>query len=301
MTILTAIWLLLLCIASAILWQHFRYVKIRRDIVDDRQALFYSGQTFHAVTFIKVQERNDAFDGLRAVRNVIDSNGGEVVYAGLVGMRIVTSNQIPNDWTALVLAQYASREAFNKAMASSDYRRVIQGLENSYTHGAKRPRRTNLGLPLMLLMVRIRNILKRVPPILPFTPAGDEASLDSLQTMQAAKSLDSYRNIKSDAVVVFNLILRGDKAQRSADREYSQHMTSLMAEGSYGPMHVGEAITVEGGAEFNALLAVYYPGIEHIQAMFASSFFNSISSGKQLGDSLAVATIPVLSKLDIKL
>lgn len=300
MTILTAIWLLLLCIASAILWQHFRYVKIRRDIVDDRQALFYSVQSFHAVTFIKVQEGNDAFDDLRAVRSVIDSNGGEVVYAGLVGMLIVTSKQIPNDWTALVLAQYPSRETFNKAMASSDYRRVMQGFENSYTHGVKRPVRTNIVLPLMLLVVRIRNILKRVPPILPFSPAGDQVSLDLLQTIQAAKSLDHYRGIKSDAVVVFNLILRGDEAQRSADREYSQQMMSLMAEGSYGPMHVGEAVTVEGNADFMSFLVVYYPGIDHIQAMFGSSFFNRISSGKQLGDSLAVATIPVLSELEIK-
>lgn len=297
MNILAWILLILLCVASAMLWQHSRYVTIRRDIVDDRQPLLYSAQQFHAVTYIKVKEGNDAFDGVRAVRDAVNSSGGQVVYAGLVGMRIVTSKQISNDWTALVLAQYPSRETFNKAMASSDYKRVMQGFENSYTHGVKRPVSINIVLPLKLLVVRIQNFLKRVPPILPFTPAGDEASSDLLQTMQAAESLDHYRDIKSDAVVVFNLILRGDKAQQSADKAYSQQMMSLMAEGSYGPMHIGEAVTVEGNADFTAFLAVYYPGIDHIQAMFGSSFFNRISSGKQLGDSLAVATIPVLSKL----
>jgi len=297
MTILTGIIIILLCVASAMLWQHSRYVSIRRDIVDDRQPLFYSAQKFHAVTYLKVKAGGDAFDGVRAVRDAINSSGGEVVYAGLIGMAIVRSKQIPNDWTALVLTQYPSRETFNKAMENSDYKMVMQGFENSYTHGAKRPVRRNIVLPLMLLMVRIRNFLKRVPPILPFTPAGDEVSLDLRQTMQEAKFLDYYRGIKSDAVVVFNLILRGDEAQRSADKGYAQQMMSLMAEGSYGPMHVGEAVTVEGNADFVAFLAVYYPGIDHIQAMFGSSFFNRISSGKQLGDSLAVATIPILSKL----
>jgi len=297
MTIITILAGILLCSASAMLWQHLRYLSIRRDIVDDRQPLLYSAQKFHAATYLKVEEGKDVFDGMRAVRAAIESSAGEVVYAGLVGMAIVRSKQIPNDWTAVVLAQYPSRETFNKVIGNSDYKMALQGFENSYTHGVKRPVRRNIVLPLMLLMVRIRNFLKRVPPILPFTPAGDEVSLDLRQTIQAAKSLDHYRDIKDDAVVVFNLILRGDEAQRSADKDYAQQMMSVMAEGSYGPMHVGEAVTVEGNAEFMAFLAVYYPGIDHIQAMFGSSFFNRISSGKQLGDSLAVATIPVLSKL----
>jgi len=297
MTILAGILLILFCVAGAMLWQHLRYLTIRRDIVDDRQSLLYSAQKFHAVTYLKVEEGKDVFDGMRAVRAAIESSGGEVVYAGLIGMAIVRSKQIPNDWTAVVLAQYPSRETFEKAIENSDYKMAIQSFENSYTHGVKRPAKRNIILPLMLLVVRIRNFLKRVPPILPFTPAGDEVSLDLRQTIQAAKSLDHYRDIKSDAVVVFNLILRGDKAQRSADKAYAQQMMSVMAEGSYGPMHVGEAVTVEGNADFMAFLAVYYPGIDHVQAMFGSSFFNRISSGKQLGDSLAVATIPVLSKL----
>jgi len=297
MTTLTGIIIILLCIASAILWQHLRYLAIRRDIVDDRQPLLYSAQKFHAVTYLKVEEGKDVFDGMRAVRAAIEGSGGEVVYAGLIGMAVVKSKQIPNDWTAVVLAQYPSRESFNKVIGNSDYKMALQSFENSYTHGVKRPVRGNIVLPLMLLVVRIRNMLKRVPPILPFTQAGDEVSLELRQMMQDAKSLDHYRDIKDDAVVIFNLILRGDKAQRSADKVYSQQMMRLMAEGSYGPMHVGGAVTVEGNADFMAFLAVYYPGIDHVQAMFGSSFFHRISSGKQLGDSLAVATIPVLAKL----
>ena len=70
-----------------------------------------------------------------------------------------------------------------------------------------------------------------------------------------------------------------------------------MAEGSYGPTHVGRAVQVEGEASFTQFVAVYYPGIDHMYAMVGSTFMNRIGSGKQLGDSLAVATVPVLSKL----
>ena len=93
------------------------------------------------------------------------------------------------------------------------------------------------------------------------------------------------------------MILNGDEAQRSADKTYSAQMMSLMSRGLFGPMHVGRAVTVAGNADFDGFAAVYYPGIEYMQAMFASSFMNRISGGKQLGDSLAVATIPILSKL----
>jgi hypothetical protein len=60
---------------------------------------------------------------------------------------------------------------------------------------------------------------------------------------------------------------------------------------------MGRAVTVEGDSRFSSFAAVYYPGIDHMQAMLSSTFMNRIASGKQLGDTLAFATIPVLSKL----
>ena len=97
--------------------------------------------------------------------------------------------------------------------------------------------------------------------------------------------------------MIFNLIEPGDAEERRADRGYTQQMARGMAEGVYGPMHWGRAVTVEGDARFKQFAAVYYPGIDHMQAMIGSTYMNRIGSGKQLGDSLAVATIPVLSKL----
>ena len=66
---------------------------------------------------------------------------------------------------------------------------------------------------------------------------------------------------------------------------------------AHGPMHLGRAVTVEGDAEFSAVAAVYYPGIDYMQNMIGSTFMNRIGEGKQQGDSLAVVTVPFLSKL----
>jgi hypothetical protein len=62
-------------------------------------------------------------------------------------------------------------------------------------------------------------------------------------------------------------------------------------------MHMGSAVTVEGDSRFELFAAVYYPGIDHMHAMVGSAFMDRIARGKQLRDSLALATNPVLSKL----
>ncbi len=98
--------------------------------------------------------------------------------------------------------------------------------------------------------------------------------------------------------MVVYLLKPGTAEQRAADRAYSQEMMRGMAEGGYGPMHMGRAIPIEGEHGFEQFVAVYYPGIDHMHAMIGSAFMNRIGPGKQLADTLALATIPVLSKLD---
>ena len=170
-------------------------------------------------------------------------------------------------------------------------------LESTYTHGATRSAGLNLMIPVGLFLLRLRDILLRNPSAFPFGPAGDDASPAQKTMMKGLEQLDAFRQIKDDAIVIFNLIRSGNKEQRKADRSYALSMLSAMAEGSYGPMHAGTAVTVEGDARFTRFVAVYYPGIDHMHAMIGSTFIARIGGGKQLGDSLAVATIPVLSKL----
>ena len=88
------------------------------------------------------------------------------------------------------------------------------------------------------------------------------------------------------------------KSLKLPNRLVMAPMTRGMAEGGYGPMHMGRAIAVEGEHRYRTFAAVFYPGIDHMHAMIGSTFINRVGPGKQLGDTLAVATIPVLGKLD---
>ena len=285
-------------LVTAVLWQHFRYLKLRRGRIDDRQPLFYSGRSFHAVTYLKLASGQSALDELRALKDVIEKpNGGLVVYAGLVGPALAKSKQLANDWDALILAQYPSREVFDEMIASDAYLERLAQSERSHTHGAVRNVGINLMIPVALGLLRLRNILLRKPSAFPFQPVGDDAMPQLREAMKEIEQLDVLRENKDDADVIFNLIEPGSEAQRKADRSYGLSMMSAMAERSYGPIHAGRAVCVEGDARFSQFVAVYYPGIDHMHAMIGSTFMNRIGSGKQLGDSLAVATVPVLSKL----
>ncbi|MEO1934080.1 MAG: hypothetical protein ABGX04_04730, partial [Myxococcales bacterium] len=151
-----------------------------------------------------------------------------------------------------------------------------------------------------------RDIVLRRKPILPFEPLADEDALPPIQMKRKEiLKLDDYRDLRDDAIVIVNLIQPGTAQQRAADSAYTQEMMRGMAEGGYGPMHMGRAVGVEGKDDergegehrFKQFAAVYYPGIDHMHAMIGSAFINRIGPGKQLGDTLAVATIPVLSKL----
>ena len=157
---------------------------------------------------------------------------------------------------------------------------------------------SNLLLPLALGGLRVRDILLRRGPILPFEPLALEDALPPIQAKrEEILAFNDYRDVRDDAVLVVNLIQPGTAEQRAADNAYTGEMMRGMAEGGYGPMHMGRAVAVEGEPRYKQFVAVYYPGIDHMHAMIGSTFINRVGPGKQLGDTLAVATIPVLSKL----
>ena len=66
---------LLLLLVAVIEWQHFRYLQIRRDIVRDQQTLIYPGETFHAVTFLEVEEGSDVVEEVGKFKRVLESSG----------------------------------------------------------------------------------------------------------------------------------------------------------------------------------------------------------------------------------
>jgi len=66
-------------VAIAAVWQHLRYLRIRRERVEDRQPLFHSRATFHEVTLLEVASakgRDGQLGALRALRDAIEAPGG---------------------------------------------------------------------------------------------------------------------------------------------------------------------------------------------------------------------------------
>jgi len=290
--------ILFLALVGAGLWQHNRYLRIRRDILGDRQPLLYPGHTFHALTLVKTGANESVIEAMRGLRNLIETpGGGLVVYAGQVGAVAMASEQVSNDWSGLLLAQYSSRKSYDEFIARDDYREGIAGFEDFYTHGVDRPVALNLAIVQGLGLLRIADFLRRAPSSFPFVPAGDDADPRVKAKLKEIEALDPLRTISEDAVVIFNLIKPGNREQRSADRSYTRKMLRGMAEGGYGPMHMGKAMTIEGKADFDQFAAVYYPGIDFVQRMIGSTFMNRIAGDKQLGDSLALMTVPILDRL----
>jgi hypothetical protein len=97
--------------------------------------------------------------------------------------------------------------------------------------------------------------------------------------------------------VVLNFIKDGNAEQQAANAGYGRAMTGLMAETGSGPMHIGPAVTLEGGADFDQVAIVFYPGTDFFADMIESEFYTGISGGKQLGDTLASPSVPLLPHL----
>jgi uncharacterized protein (DUF1330 family) len=292
-----ALLLLLLIALGAMLWQHLRYLDARRTAVQDRQPLLYGASTFHVATFLRMVPGADVIEEVRKLYAATQSVVGvRWIYAGKVVLTGNPSKQIgPVDWDASVVLQYPSREAYEQASASENYRLALAQFAQSYSYGFERSPVLNLMLPQIFLARRVGQLLKREPSSFPFERKQDLEN--ERQLAEGARRLLAERELGAKAAVVVNLQKQGTTAQQASDRGYVSRMTAAMAEGGYGPMHIGQAVRLEGDAEFDTVAIVYYPGVEFFADMLRSEFFQGIISGKQLGDTQATITVPILDLL----
>lgn len=100
-----------------------------------------------------------------------------------------------------------------------------------------------------------------------------------------------------ESLVILNFAKHGDAEQRKANSGYGGEMMALFAETGGGPTHVGQAVTLEGNAEFDQVIIVHYPGIRFFAEMVQSEFCTGIVGGKPLGDDLSSLTVPLLPHL----
>jgi len=293
--------LIILIVASGVAWQHGRYLYKRRAVVRDRQPLLYGSATFHVVTLLELEPQGDLFADTGALlRRLEDEGGGRVVYAGKRALHGAVSSQIPErDWDVVLLTQYASRDQYGAYAGSGACKDAHATFASSYSIGMDRPALLNLALPAMLLGLRVRDILYSRPPRYPFEPADEEMWRASgrPEARPRVNELRREHELGRNAVVVVNFIRHGDAKQRAADSGYTAEMAGLMAEQGHGPMHIGPAVTLEGGAQFDRVALVFYPGVEYMADMIESRFFGGIIGGKQLGDTQAIITVPLLGRI----
>ena len=293
--------ILLVALLLAIAGQHYRYLRTRRDVVADRQELFHSSSAFHVATILALSPGQELRPGVRDFVDAAERAGATVVYAGKVAVNALQSSQLPREeWDAFLLAQYPSREAYGASEANPDYQKVRSSFANSYALGMQRSPWLNLAIPIGLLGMRTIDIIKRRPARYPFRPAQELDQLPGEARERRARLVEGLlanREYGKDALVVLNFIKNGSTEQRDANSGYGSEMLGLMAEMGNGPTHVGRAVTLEGEADFDNVVIVYYPGVEYFAEMLQSEFFTEIVGGKQLGDTLSSPTVPLLPHL----
>jgi uncharacterized protein (DUF1330 family) len=287
---------------AAMLWQHSRYLHARRAFAEDQQPLFHSSDVFHVVTFLDLAPGSDLFESVRKLRDAVEAGGAaKMIYAGKVALNAQHSRQLVEafgeevPWDAITVVQFPSREAWDRAFAGEGWTRALAPFARTYTHGMKRAALANLLIPQAFLVTRIRQILTRGPSQLPFEPAPKEEWVIPKQA--PFEKITAERELGAQAAVVVNLVLPGSAEQVAADRQYVGRMLALMAEVGNGPMHMGQAVTLERGTDYQNVAIVYYPGVEYFRNMLESRFYQGIIGRKQLGDNQSSITVPILGRL----
>ncbi len=291
--------IVLAALAVVMLWQHVRYLRARRDIVQDRQPMLHSSDTFHVITFLDVAQGEDVIEAVRKVRQLLEASGAaQLIYAGQAAFTMASSQLGPRSWDAVLLLQYPSRASYDQAARSAGHRDALAAFEQTYSHGMQRHWLVNLGLQQVLLALSFVDVVTghlHVPPLVAMPES--EMSGQQLEIKARVADLLRLRSVNDEALVIFNLIQPGTREQRAADASYGRKMLTRMARLAHGPMHMGSSVTVEGDATFETVVIVYYPGVSYFAELLSSRFFLEIIGDKQLGDTQAVPTVPILSRL----
>lgn len=291
--------ILSMAVLLAVCAQEYRYHRTRRDLAGDRQALLHSPSAFHVATLLQLKPGRDLLASVRDFVGASERAGATVVYAGKIAVNAMQSAQVPAaEWDAFVLAQYPSRADYAEAETDRGYRASRASFANSYALGMQRSPWLNAAIPVGLLGLRAADVVTRRPARYPFTPAPVGSAGDGTERRaRVVEGLLAHREFGKNAVVVLNFIKEGTAEQREADSGYGFEMLKMMAEVGAGPMHMGQAVTLEGGADFDTLAIVFYPGVEFFAEMVQSEFYTGIVAGKQLGDTLASPSVPLLPRL----
>ena len=111
-------WLVLGVPLAMMLWQHARYVRARRDKVQDRQSISHSAKCFHVVTFLAVAPEHNVIEAVGKLRAQLEASGAKLIYAGQAAFTMPSSQLGPRSWDAAVLCTCARRRDEREASGS---------------------------------------------------------------------------------------------------------------------------------------------------------------------------------------
>ncbi len=284
---------------STMAWQHLRYLRIRRNSAQVRQRLWHSSDVFHVMVFFKLRGGAKVVDTVKHFLQLLATDSKvRLVYAGQAACT-VHSNQLGIcDWDGVLLLEYPSRTDYQESCVKGNTTRAYQSFAESYLHGMRRNRQTNLSIPLFLLRRRLRDVFYgkwRVEPLVP-SPVFATFPAYEIWRLRAAR-LRASNAINREGMVVYSLVKRGSRELQAGNAVFNRQMASRMAAEGYGPLHMGRPVALESLARFDLAVASYYPSAEYVADLLGSQFFGSITGGKQLGDYLAVFTIPITDRL----
>ena len=286
--------LVVLIVVMVLARQHFHYLNERRAALQDEQPLFYGSDAFHVVTYLELADDRDLIERLRSFKQLTEGLGATWINAGRVATNGVGSTQLgDSNWSAVMLLQYPSHSAYDEAAASPGFKKALAGFDRHYSHGMRRGMTNNLMMPQRMLQRRVSAALWGPESPRPFDPA------DTVRPhhQQMIKNMLGQEDPAGKPAVVYNLQLTGTAEQQAANARYAEPMTAMMGRGGFGPFHVGAAEAVEGSLNFDSILIAAYPSLQFFADMIGSGFYQGIYHDKQLGDTQATVTYPILDLL----
>lgn len=289
----------LLSVLAVMTWQHVRYLRIRRNLAQDRQRPLHPVETFHVIVLFKLKSGDKVVETARRFMQQLSFGSPQLIYAGQAAFTVNAVHVGNRDWDGVLLIEFPSRPHYE--MCRVDPRTVLarQVFSDSYLHGMRRNRRLSLMFPQLLLRCRLRDILRgrwRAEPL--------QRSLlfETAPEFQLWRSrvdrLLSMHQINREGMVVFNLIKYDSAGYQDAEQIYGSKLLSRMAALRYGPLHIGRSVALEELARFDQIYIVYYPSARYFADLLASQYFPNIAGSKLMGDSFRVITAPITAQLE---
>jgi hypothetical protein len=290
---------LLALMLSLMLWQQWRYLRIRRDVAQDRQRLFHATDAFHVIVFFKLRSGTKVIDTARDyTQRILSGSRARLIYAGQAAFSAATQQLGEREWDGVLLFQYPSRAEYEESRGSPGYSDARQLFGDSYIHGMRRNRRASGSMPLDMLRTRLKNILTGKWRIAPLKESALFATAPELQAWRdRASRLRALHEVNRAGLVVYNLVKYSSGGHQDAVDSFGDEMLSRMAALGYGPLHIGRSVALEEFARYDRVFVVYYPSARYFADLLTSQYFPSFVGGKLLNDTLRVPTVPITERL----